>query len=106
MTQNVEIPGGTGRKRVHSSVQFASNVNRAAVTLNGFKVDFADADHHINIIEIDVDLGGHPAPPNEPAPPAIEGRRVRFTAECEYRDQNFDDAYSGYVTVTVLADRV
>ena len=66
-----------------------------------------DPDHHINEIEIDTDLGGHPSPSQgEPPPPAIQGNLVRFTAECQYTDRNFDDSYSGFLTVTVLVDRV
>jgi len=102
-TESLNVPNGTGRKRLFGTTRFPSNVNRASVTLNGFKVDFADDDHHINIIEIDTDLGGHPG---TPPPPPIEGGIVRWTAEVYYADKNFDDAYSGYLTATVIVDRV
>jgi hypothetical protein len=106
-SETLNVPNGTGRKRLFGTTTFPSQVNRAAVTLNGFKVDFADDDHHINIVEIDTDLGGHPSPSaGEPPPPPIEGNKVRWTAEVYYADKNFDDAYSGYVTVTVVVDRL
>jgi hypothetical protein len=105
-TVGLDVPSGTGRKRIFGSTTFPSNVNRAAVTLNGYKVDFANDDHHLNVIEIDVDLGGHPSPAQgEPPPPPIEGNLVRFTGECQYADKNFDDSYSGFVSVTVMVDR-
>jgi hypothetical protein len=105
-TESVNLPPGTGRKQFFGSTSFTSNVNRAIVTLNGFKVDFANADHNINIIEIDVDLGGHPPQPGQQnPPPAIEGILVRWTVEANYADKNFDDAYTGYVSVTTIVDR-
>lgn len=105
-TESITLPGGTGRKQFFGSTSFPSNVNRAIVTLNGFRVDFADADHHINIIEIDTDLGGHPPRPGQQnPPPAIEGILVRWTVEAYYADKNFDDKYTGYVSVTVIVDR-
>lgn len=92
-TISIPVPSGTGRRRLRNDVEFSSSVNRAAVTLNGFKVDFANTDHHINVIEIDTDLED------------IHGNVVFFAVECQYADKNFDDSYSGYVTVTVMADR-
>ena len=105
-TRSLNLPGGSGTKKVFGTVQFPTNVSRAELMLNAFKVDFADDDHHINVMEIDTDLGGHPpAPVEQQPPPAIEGGKVRFTVTCQYADKNFDDAYAGYVTVVVLADR-
>lgn len=92
-TISITVPRGTGRRRLRNDVQFPSTVNGAAVTLSGFKADFADSDHHINVIEINTEIED------------IHGNIVFFAVECQYADKNFDDAYSGYVTVTVVADR-
>ena len=105
-SSSLNLTGGSGTKKVFGSVVFPTNVSRAELMLNAFKVDFADDDHHINVMEIDTDLGGHPPAAGETVPPpAIQGGRVRFTVTCQYADKNFDDSYSGYVTVVVIADR-
>ena len=90
--KSVNIPSGTGRRSVSSSVDFASPVKSAAVALNGFKLDFDSSDHHINITEADTDIV------------SISGKTVKFRVECNYADKNFDDKYHGYVTATVMAD--
>lgn len=92
-TVSINVPNGTGRRRIFGSTTFPTGVNRAAVTLNGFKADFANADHHINVIEADTDLV------------SVAGGTVTFVVECQYADKNFDDSYSGFVTATVLVDR-
>jgi hypothetical protein len=92
-TVNLNIPSGTGRRRIFGSTTFPTEINRAAVTLNGFKTDFANADHHINVVEIDTDLV------------SFAGNTVNFVVEAQYADKNFDDSYSGFVTATVLVDR-
>jgi hypothetical protein len=91
-TQSVTIPIGTGRRSIRSSVSFPATVLRAGVALNGFALDYDSADHHINIVEADTDLV------------SVAGRTVNFQVECDYRDQNGDDKYSGYVTVLVIAE--
>ena len=60
--------------------------------IEGFKFDFLDNDHHINVVEVDVDVTGTP------------GNIVEFTVECLYADKNFDDRYEGYVSVLVIAE--
>ena len=97
LRRTVKIPPGTGRRRIPDGADFAGQVIRAHVALNGFKLDFANADHHINVIEVDADLGaeGHST---------IEDRTVNFTVECHYADKNFDDSYSGYIDVLVIAE--
>ena len=60
--------------------------------LNGFKLDFVDSDHHINILEVDADIV------------SVAGNTVTFRVECNYADKNFDDRYFGYVTATVIAE--
>jgi hypothetical protein len=91
-TVSLNIPTGTGRRTINSSVTFNSNVVRAAVVLNGFKLDYANEDHHINLLEADTDIN------------TIIGRTVRFRVEANYADKNFDDPYSGFVSATVIAE--
>ncbi len=91
-TRSITIPPGTGRRSLDASVTFGSTVNRAEVALNGFKLDYVNSDHHINIVEADTDIV------------SISGNTVNFRVECNYADQNFDDEYQGYVTALVIAD--
>ncbi len=91
-TVTVRVPRGTGRRSIEATVRFGAPVRRANVALNGFKLDFASADHHINIVEADTDLV------------AIDGNTVRIRVECNYADKNFDDPFSGYVTALVIAE--
>ena len=90
--QSVTIPIGTGRRSIQSSVSFPATVLRAGVALNGFALDYDSADHHINIVEADTDIV------------SVSGGTVTFQVECDYRDQNGDDKYSGYVTALVIAE--
>ncbi len=93
---SLSIPPGTGRKSFGDTVDFTSNVIRADVALNGFKLDFTaqNADRHINEVEVDTDVVN------------VQGTSVGIVVETEYRDNNVDadDHYSGYVTVLVIAD--
>lgn len=91
-TKSISIPAGTGARTIDDSVTFGSRVNSAAVALNGFKLDYVDSDHHINIVEADTDVT------------SISGNTVNFRIQCFYADKNFDDKYQGYVTATVIAD--
>ena len=90
--QNILIPNGTGRRTIPGSVTFGSRVNRAAVAINGYKMDYVSSDHHINIVEVDTDLTG------------VSGNTVNFRVQCNYADRNFDDRYEGYVSALVIAD--
>jgi hypothetical protein len=90
---SVNIPAGTGRRTIQSSVRFASTVNRAVVVLNGLKLDYVHSDHHINLLEVATR-----------ATAIIDFLTVHFKIEAAYADQNHDDPYRGYVTVTVIAD--
>src|SRR5687767_13214600 len=90
---SVNIPSGTGRRKIESSVRFDSTVNRAVVVLNGFNLDYANSDHHINLLEVDTDVRA-----------IVDGFTVRLTIEADYADKNHDDPYRGYVTATVIAD--
>ena len=82
---------GTGRRRIEGSVVFGSRVFKAGVALNGFKLDYVDSDHHVNVLEADTDIV------------SISGNTVTIRVECNYSDKNFDDSYFGYVTATVIA---
>jgi hypothetical protein len=89
---SITIPSGSGTKRIASSVTFNSNVRSAAVALNGFNLDYSTSDHHINVVEADLDIV------------QISGRTVFIAADTRYADQNFDDSYSGFVTAVVIAN--
>ena len=90
-TISLSVPAGTGRRSIEGSVVFGSRVFSAGVALNGFKFDFVDSDHHINVLEADTDIV------------SISGNAVTIRVECNYADKNFDDSYIGYVTATVFA---
>jgi hypothetical protein len=90
--KRVTIPSGTGRRNINDFVTFGSPVRRAEVAVNGFQVDYVNADHHINVVEIDTDITN------------IGGPTVNFRVEADYADKNFDDPYRGYVEVLVIAD--
>jgi hypothetical protein len=91
-TRQVAIPSGTGRRDINDSVSFGSLVRNAAVTINGFQLDYVRSDHHINVVEIDSDVS------------SISGNDVHFRVQADYTDKNHDDAYRGYVEVLVIAD--
>ncbi len=91
-TKSVAIPTGSGRRSIASSVTFSKPVKKASVALNGFKLDYENADHHANIIEADTDVVN------------MSGNQVNFRVECNLADKNSDDAYSGFVTALVIAE--
>ena len=88
---SLSVPSGRGRRSIEGSVVFDSRVLKAGVMLNGYKFDFVDSDHHINVLEADTDIV------------SISGSTVTIRAECNYADKNFDDSYFGYITATVIA---
>ena len=92
--RQVAIPAGTGRRDINDSVSFGSPVRSAAVTVNGFQLDYVNADHHINVVEIDTDVS------------SISGNDVHFRVQADYADKNHDDSYRGYIEVLVIADVV
>ena len=91
-TQQVAIPSGTGRRSINDSVTFGSDVLRAGIAVNGFKLDYVNSDHHINIVEIDTDVI------------SSVGRTVNFRVECDYADKNLDDSYRGEVVALIIAE--
>ena len=69
--KQVAIPSGYGRRSFDSDVTFDSNVIRAEVAINGFKLDFVSGDRHINIVEIDTDIR------------SFIGKTVKFRVDCD-----------------------
>jgi hypothetical protein len=94
VTPRIEIPSGTGMRVIRSAHNFGRPVNSAAVALNGFKVDYASDDHHINVIEANT------------AVEAVTGSQVSYRVVCQFADKNFDDEYSGFIDVLLVADVV
>lgn len=90
--QTIDIPSGTRRRSINGTASFSSNVRIADVAINGFKLDYVNSDHHINVIEVDMDVIN------------ISGSDVEFRVECQYADVNFDDLYTGSVEVLIIAD--
>jgi hypothetical protein len=94
-TPSINIPSGTGRRTITAEQRFVgSQVLGAGVALNGFKLDYdvADGDHHLNLMEADTDVI------------SFSGDKVNYRVEFELADKNFDDPYSGYITVLVIAE--
>ena len=91
----VDIPSGTGRRTINFESQpFSPTVLRAAVALNGFRLQFDSADHHLKIVEIDADFLFVDQNQN----------KVVFSVECNLADKNGDDRYSGQANVLVIAE--
>ncbi len=91
-TLSLSVPAGRGRRSIQGSVSFGSRVFQAGVALNGFKLDYVDSDHHINVVEVDTDIA------------SVSGNTVTIRVECNYADKNFDDRYFGYITALVIAE--
>jgi hypothetical protein len=92
ITKRIKVEAGTGRRQIFDSVPFQNKVRVANIALGGFLLDYVDSDHHINTVEVSTHLG------------VIEGEIVNFRVNCDYKDRNGDDAYSGHVDVLVIAD--
>lgn len=88
----VTVPNGRGARNIDALATFGSRVRIAQTALTGFKLDYSSSDHHINVIEVDSDLG------------EIHDNHVHLSVQCQYADQNFDDFYSGFIQVLVIAD--
>jgi len=85
----------TGQEQVEpGSATFNTRVNRAGVSIKGFDVRFNNGDHHLLRERIDVENV------------RLEGNDVKFIVRFQLRDNsgNFDDPYSGRVTLLVTAD--
>ena len=92
ITKRIDVPRGTGRRQLNDSVPFQNKVRVANIALRGFLLDFANSDHHINVVEVSTNLG------------VIEDEIVHFRVDCQYADRNFDDQFFGHVDVLVIAD--
>ena len=92
----VPIPKSRIRQRIPTEVEFASNVRRLDVALNGLKLDDEnlEGDRSLNVVEVDTDIDGLP-----------NGRKVTFVVETRPADKNFDDDQRGYVTALLIAGR-
>jgi hypothetical protein len=89
----VDVPLGTGRRQLNGSVQLADKSIRSAnVALAGFTLDFANSDHHINVVQVATHFAG------------FQGQIVNFRVTCQYADKNFDDEYFGRIFVLVIVD--
>jgi hypothetical protein len=89
----VDIPMGKGRKELPSSVRFERNVRDAVVALNGFRLNFSDKDHPINVCEVFVEKSS-----------VTEGTTVNFSVHCNFADKNSNAPYSGWVAAIIIAD--
>jgi hypothetical protein len=93
ITTFVDVPPGTGRRQLNGSVNLADKFVRSAnVALAGFTLDFANSDHHINVVEVATQFAG------------FRGQIVNFRVTCQYADKNFDDTYSGRIFVLVIVE--
>jgi hypothetical protein len=93
----VNFPATKGiEQRVPASATFSGPVRLAQVALQGFQMEFTDADHHIGTQRLVIEG------------PGISGNRVEFTAFYLFRDKSgsIDDRYSGFAEYLVAADVV
>lgn len=94
-TQEVGFDSTQGRRqRQPGSVNFPSNVRTVNCAVKGYNIRFTNGDHPIREIEIDIDG------------PRFDGSNVTFNVDFVLRDNtgNYDDAYTGWVEVLVIAD--
>ena len=88
----VMIPNGLGRKTITGVATFNSPVLNAAVALNGFKLEYDNADEQILVVEADTDFV------------SIVGNDVNYQVQCNLRDDSATETYSGYINLLVIAD--
>jgi hypothetical protein len=89
------FPPTTGRPQSMTlAAVFNSRVARADAAINGFDFGFTDSDHHLFRAQVD-------------AGTSTNGNVVNVTVNFSLRDSSgvFDDPYSGFVDVLVIADR-
>ena len=89
-------PTSGREQRETGAVVFPTNVRRAEAAINGYSITYNNGDHHILAQKIDVDQ------------PRISANTVFVDVNFLLRDSsgNIDDPFSGFVDVTVIADRV
>lgn len=88
----ITIPTGTGTKTPTGQVTFGSRVIRAETALKAITLDYAKDDHHINVVEATTGVR------------AINGNTVTVAVNIRYADKNFDDGYSGFAQILVIAE--
>src|SRR5262245_35179363 len=93
-TPRVDIPAGTGVRTISLIHNFGRTVNSAAAATNGFKLDYATDDHHINVIEANTAIT------------KVDGSLVTYRVVAQFADKNFDDSFSGFIDILLIADVV
>jgi hypothetical protein len=91
----VDFPPTKGvEQRVPARATFSGPVRIAQVALQGFQMEFTDADHHIGTQRLVIEG------------PGIRGNTVEFTAFLLFRDRSgsIDDRYGGFAEYLVAAD--
>ena len=93
-----DFPPTTGRPQSATlAAVFPTAVSRAEAAINGFDIGYTNGDHHLLRTQIDTFVS------------VFSGSgTVNVTVNFSLRDNsgNFDDPYSGFVEVVVIADRV
>ena len=93
-TPRINIPSGTGHRVFSAIHDFGRTVNSAGAAMNGFKLDYASDDHHINVIEANTTVEN------------VNGSFVSYRVICQFADKDFADEYSGFIEVLLVADVV
>lgn len=89
----VQVPSNSGKQVIRTEARFFQGiVKQAAVALSSFTLDFANADHHVDHIEI------------SPEVESFAGTGVKIRVTVQYTDKNGDDVYSGHVGLLVMAE--
>ncbi|MDQ3974796.1 MAG: hypothetical protein M3276_10820 [Actinomycetota bacterium] len=93
MTLNFDSASG-GPQHETATATFASRVNRAEAALKGFDIGYTNGDHHLLREQVDIDIT------------SVSGNTVTLNVDFSLRDSsgNFDDPFSGFVQVLVIAD--
>jgi hypothetical protein len=89
------FPATQGGPQIQTQrVGFSSPVRLADAVINGFDIGYVDSDHHLLRTQIDVNAI------------IVINTGVNVTVNFSLRDAsgNFDDRYSGFVDVLVIAD--
>ena len=91
------FPPTTGRAQCLAlPLAFPSVINRADVAINGFDIGYTQSDHHLLREQVDAFVS------------FLSNNAMTVTVNFSLRDSSgtFDDAYSGFVDVLVIVDRV
>jgi hypothetical protein len=77
---------------------FETSVRQVTAVLNGFQVDFVEAEKHFHLMQIDVAARQPTGPLGQHVEVEVFLRLGDFTG-------NFDDPYEGYVRITLIVER-